>query len=79
MRKIEKLYRVATQYKLNFNYHHGADGTQSATIVDPDSDLVLDYTVLESEYTWIMVAGKHYHNFDSALQDFLDLLALKKG
>ena len=79
MQKIEILYRVAVQYKLNFNFNRNASGYISATITHPDSDLILDYSVLESGYTWISTGGKHYHNFDGALQDFLNLLALKKG
>lgn len=79
MQKIEILYRVAVQYKLNFNFYLNASGYISATIAHPDSDLMLEYSVLESGYTWISTDGKRYHNFEDALQDFLDLLALKKG
>lgn len=76
MEKIERLYRMAIKHKLNFTYRRNATGLVNVTLVSDKSELVFDYTEIESGTAWIITNSERCDNFDEALKDYEDLLIL---
>lgn len=76
MEKIERLYRVALKHKLNFTYRRSAAGLINVCLMSDKSDLIFDYTELESGTAWVMTNSERCDDFDNALRDFEDLLLL---
>lgn len=76
MEKIERLYRMAIKHKLNFTYRRSATGKISVNLYSDKSELMFDFTEIESDTVWIMTNSERYDNFNEALKDYEDLLIL---
>lgn len=75
MEKIERLYRAAVDWNVNFRFCRMDNNDRTADIYA--KDLLLHYILLNDGGELITVAGVAYSNIEKALTQFKDLLLLR--